>query len=367
MSGTVNFLQRLVFQSPPGEWALSQLRDLLIGALKQGPVPQHVAFEMDGNRRYARSHRMETVEGHHRGFESLARIMEICYKAGVKTVTVYAFSIENFNRPQYEVDGLMQLAKVKLEQLTTYGDILDRYGAAVRVLGQRDLLREDVLQVVDKAVARTQHNKNAVLNICFPYTSRAEIATAVQSTVSEFLAPPAPKNQLFSPSRIRQNILSRQLNGHDPLPTIRDSSPEKQAETEAAEGEGALDADGGDSSSATLPPDSPSPRRRTRNGSYDESKLPDPETITVETLDRHMYTSEDPPLDLFIRTSGVERLSDFMLWQCHQDTQIFFLKCLWPEFDFHHFVWVLLEWQWRLKQKSREDAPSRRRNGTTVE
>lgn len=74
MSGTVNFLQRLVFQSPPGEWALSQLRDLLIGALKQGPVPQHVAFEMDGNRRYARSHRMETVEGHHRGFESLARV-----------------------------------------------------------------------------------------------------------------------------------------------------------------------------------------------------------------------------------------------------------------------------------------------------
>lgn len=90
--------------------------------------------------------------------------MEICYKAGVKTVTVYAFSIENFNRPQYEVDGLMQLAKVKLEQLTTYGDILDRYGAAVRVLGQRDLLREDVLQVVDKAVARTQHNKKCVLH-----------------------------------------------------------------------------------------------------------------------------------------------------------------------------------------------------------
>ena len=77
---------------------------------------------------------------------------------GVKTVTVYAFSIENFNRPKYEVEGLMQLAKVKLEQLTTYGDVLDRYGAAVRVIGQRELLRDDVLQVVDKAVARTRHN-----------------------------------------------------------------------------------------------------------------------------------------------------------------------------------------------------------------
>lgn len=188
MASTVSMLRKLILESPPGEWALNQLRELLIGALKQGPVPQHVAFEMDGNRRYARTHRMETVEGHHRGFEALARvscdlpngqsqiklyfvflanrrrlqIMEICYKCGVKVVTVYAFSIENFNRPKYEVEGLMQLAKVKLEQLTTYGDILDRYGACVRVLGQREMIRDDVLQVVDKAVARTKHNNKYV-------------------------------------------------------------------------------------------------------------------------------------------------------------------------------------------------------------
>lgn len=86
------------------------------------------------------------------------QIMEVCYKCGVKVVTVYAFSIENYNRPKYEVEGLMQLAKVKLEQLTTYGDILDRYGASVRILGQRELLRDDVLEVVDKAVARTKNN-----------------------------------------------------------------------------------------------------------------------------------------------------------------------------------------------------------------
>lgn len=89
--------------------------------------------------------------------------MEICYKCGVKTVTVYAFSIENYNRPKYEVEGLMELAKVKLEQLTTYGDILDRYGACVRILGQRELVRHDVLQVVDKAVARTKDNNKFVV------------------------------------------------------------------------------------------------------------------------------------------------------------------------------------------------------------
>lgn len=74
MADTVSFIRRFIIESPPGEWAVNQLRELLIGALKQGPIPQHVAFEMDGNRRYARSHRMETVEGHHRGFEALARV-----------------------------------------------------------------------------------------------------------------------------------------------------------------------------------------------------------------------------------------------------------------------------------------------------
>ena len=74
MHEAVSLLQRFVFDSPPGEWALKQLRELLIGALKQGPMPQHVAFVMDGNRRYARSHRMETIEGHYRGFEALARV-----------------------------------------------------------------------------------------------------------------------------------------------------------------------------------------------------------------------------------------------------------------------------------------------------
>lgn len=77
MSQVPSVVRRFLLESPPGEWALKQLRELLIGALKQGPIPQHVAFEMDGNRRYARNHRMETVEGHHRGFEALARVRKL--------------------------------------------------------------------------------------------------------------------------------------------------------------------------------------------------------------------------------------------------------------------------------------------------
>jgi ditrans,polycis-polyprenyl diphosphate synthase len=86
------------------------------------------------------------------------QVLEFCYKSGVEVVTVYAFSIENFQRPKYEVDGLMELAKVKLEQIIQHGQLLERYGASVRVLGQRDLIRADVLEVVDRAIDVTKNN-----------------------------------------------------------------------------------------------------------------------------------------------------------------------------------------------------------------
>jgi ditrans,polycis-polyprenyl diphosphate synthase len=74
-------------------------------------------------------------------------------------VTIYAFSIENFKRSKGEVDALMHMAKVKLEQLSEHGALLDRYGASIRVLGNRDLVKPDVLKAIDKAVSLTAHNE----------------------------------------------------------------------------------------------------------------------------------------------------------------------------------------------------------------
>ena len=91
---------------------------------------------------------------------------------------------------------------------------------------------------------------------------------------------------------------------------------------------------------------------------FQRDTYPDPETITPDILTDHMFTAYLPPLDLLIRTSGVERLSDFMLWQCHEETDIVFLKCLWPEFDLWTFLPVILEWQWkRRKGVQREKIP----------
>jgi undecaprenyl diphosphate synthase len=82
-------------------------------------------------------------------------------------------------------------------------------------------------------------------------------------------------------------------------------------------------------------------------------KYPDAERITVETLNSNTYTGADtPPLDILVRTSGVERLSDFMLWQCHQNTDVSFVDCFWPDFGLKHLVPIILEWQWRRRKES---------------
>ena len=169
------------------------------------------------------------------------------------------------------------------------------------------------------------------------------MTSAIKATVEEYTTPSRSPNGPFSQQRISQKIRSRQqrkesIRGVDDSPpstSLRDTSPDRTDESM--------------SSMTALDPDSP-PLAST-GSLHHPPKYPNPETITAETLNNHTYTREDPPLDIFIRTSGVTRLSDFMLWQCHEDTHIFFLSCYWPEFDLGNFVPVLLEWQWRQKKK----------------
>jgi ditrans,polycis-polyprenyl diphosphate synthase len=178
---------------------------------------------------------------------------------------------------------------------------------------------------------------SAVLNVCFPYTSRDEITTAIRATVEDYSKPIPTHARPFSQTRITQKIRSTKLTS-SMSESLRPSSPTPS---------NASDHDDSVSSSTTLHPESPP------NDSREEIMYPDPETISSDTIDDHLFTAGDPPLDLLIRTSGVNRLSDFMLWQSHRDTELVFLKCLWPEFDLWQFLPVLVEWQWR--QKHREE------------
>lgn len=370
---------------------------------------------MDGNRRFAKNHKIEVVEGHNLGFEALAKILEVCYKIGVKCVTIYAFSIENFKRTKYEVDALMDMAKTKLSQLAQHGELLERYGAKMQFLGQKEMVRPDVLEAIEKAIALTSGNGRATLNICAPYTSRDEITTAIRNTVLDFTKPMRPVlKRPFSETHIARNIKARQLstvtendetNGAEksdsaaeeeaiaaynridniverylenldpdqsfdaPTDTVLDilrdhslSEEEKRSAVDRTLNSPISNTDFADLKALTalLDPtasqDSSTLNLSTSDPTTNTSlppntNYPDPETITEDTITAHTFTGADtPPLDLLIRTSGVERLSDFMLWQCHQDTEIVFLKCMWPEFDLWHFMPVLLEWQWQRRK-----------------
>ncbi|KAF2862470.1 Undecaprenyl diphosphate synthase [Piedraia hortae CBS 480.64] len=341
---TTTHLRRWVRSLPPIEWVIYQVRSILISTLALGPVPAHIAFVMDGNRRYARQRALETVEGHNLGFEALARVLEICYKSGVKVVTIYAFSIENFKRGRAEVDGLMDMAKTKLVQMAEHGALLDRYGARINICGDLSLVRSDVLEQIERAVNMTKHNNKKTLNVCFPYTSREEISHSIRETVKQWTIP-VPKT-VDKRDALREALIERRIREqHNPL----------LAETveESSDSDASCGAENEDSivqSSATSRTSAPSPTPL-EDGGNGERKLclPDPEKISSSDLDRNVYTADAPPLDLLIRTSGVYRLSDFMLWQCHEHTDIRFLDVLWPQFGLMALLPVLLEWQWKRR------------------
>jgi ditrans,polycis-polyprenyl diphosphate synthase len=135
----------------------------------------------------------------------------------------------------------------------------------------------------------------------------------------------------------------------DAEPTSRSASPSSSKDTTHS-------AEGGNSSATSTAINS----SEKDDNQATAPSFRDPETITAETLTENMLTAGAPPLDLLVRTSGVQRLSDFMLWQCHENTSIVFLDCLWPEFDLWQFLPVLVEWQWQ-KRKLQEQERGRGR------
>lgn len=276
----------------------------------------------------------------------------------------------------------MDLARTKLTQLSDHGDLCERYGVRIHILGRKELLNEDVLKKINDMERMTAGNTEAVLNICAPYTSHDEITHAVRETVEEFSKPlPTTSTRPFSQSHISHTIRTRHLSASaaERNPS-RTPSPNEEAfsDTEDSVTSSTLNASPSASTNTSfapsLEPDSAkttlqtsksfpsllSPSSSVPVAEKNNHSYPDPETITDTTLTFHMRTADSPPLDLLIRTSGVERLSDFMLWQCHEATDISFIKTLWPEFDLWSFLPILVEWQWRHMGRGREEAESRK-------
>nr|XP_055188083.1 dehydrodolichyl diphosphate synthase complex subunit DHDDS isoform X3 [Nyctereutes procyonoides] len=177
------------------EGELSLWERFCANIIKAGPMPKHIAFIMDGNRRYAKKCQVERQEGHSQGFNKLAETLRWCLNLGILEVTVYAFSIENFKRSKSEVDGLMDLARQKFSRLMEEQEKLQKHGVCIRVLGDLHLLPLDLQELIAQAVRATKHYNNDVseslLDKCL-YTNHSPhpdilIRTSGEVRLSDFL------------------------------------------------------------------------------------------------------------------------------------------------------------------------------------
>lgn len=214
-------------------------------SLAQHQLPQHIAIIMDGNNRYGKKHGMAKGQGHFAGKQSLDLIVEHCRKIGIRALTVFAFSSENWNRPPAEVDLLMKLLEESIhEQLPR----MKKFEIAMRFIGDRSRLSPQLQQLMAFAEQETAHYQEMTLNIAMSYGGHWDITQAAKQVA-------------------------------------------KQVENQEI----------------TV------------------------EEITPDVLAKAMSLSDLPAIDVFIRTGGDYRISNFLLWQIAY-SELFFTDTLWPDF-----------------------------------
>jgi undecaprenyl diphosphate synthase len=217
-----------------------------VAAAETGAVPRHVAIIMDGNGRWAKARRLPRIAGHKQGVEAVRRVSRAARELGVEVLTLYAFSSENWRRPEEEVRDLMGLLRHFLKN--ELNDLVAEQ-VRLRVIGDYRALSSDLVAMIDDAIARTAGNSGSTLVIALNYGAQAEILTAARR-----LAAAAKAGEI------------------------------------------------------------------------------DPAAIDEAMFDDALTTHGLPPLDLLIRTSGEQRLSNFLLWQAAY-AELLFVDTLWPDFD----------------------------------
>lgn len=150
-------------------------------------IPQHVAFIMDGNRRWAREHNLEMIKGHSRGTEIIESIIEYGAQKGIAYMTFWAFSTENWNRSKVEVAMLMDVFRKFLNSPTV--DRLIQKGVKLHVLGDYTAFPEDIVQKIEELLTASKHNTVITINIALNYGGRPELIRAVQQIIANKIDP----------------------------------------------------------------------------------------------------------------------------------------------------------------------------------
>lgn len=227
------------------------------------PPPRHVAIIMDGNGRWAKARGLPRNLGHRQGVDAVREVVRNCRKLGIEYLTLYAFSSENWKRPQSEVSGLMDLLRLYIRREL---DDLRRNGVRIRVIGDRTRLAPDIVSLIEDAESQTRENRTLTLVIALSYGGQDEIVAACRQIAEQVAA----------------------------------------------------------------------------------GKLA-PEQITADTLAGNLQTVGIPDPDLVIRTSGEQRLSNFLLWQTAY-SELVFVDKLWPDFAAEDLAAAVGEFQRRERR-----------------
>jgi len=231
--------------------------------LDKESIPAHVAIVMDGNGRWAKKRGLPRVAGHNAGMMALKEIVKRSSVLGVKYLTVYAFSTENWKRPEDEVKGIFKLLIIYMQKEL---EELHANNVKVHILGDYRKLPKDAVDSLEYSLEKTKNNTGLHFNIALNYGGRDEILRSVRKIAGEVAA-------------------------------------------------GAMA----------------------------------PEDITGEILGKYLYTAGMPDPDVIIRTSGEERLSNYLLWQSAY-SELVFTDVLWPDFTPEEYERTLAEYQGRKRR-----------------
>lgn len=232
-------------------------------------LPKHLAIVMDGNGRWAEQRGLSRTKGHREGINAIKKTLESTREFGLKCLTIYAFSTENWSRSEGEVSDLMGLMSYHLKKEIN-GFV--KNGIRLRILGDKARLDKKLQKELVMAEEKTAHNDAFFLNVALNYGSKSEIVEAVKNICSD----------------------------------VQD---------------GEIEVD----------------------------------TITEDLFDAYLYTKDLPPVDLFVRTSGELRISNFLLWQSAY-AEFYFTDVLWPDFNKEELRKALMDYATRRRRFGGYDA-----------
>jgi len=226
-------------------------------------LPKHIAIIMDGNGRWAKQKGLLRAIGHENGTKSVRQTVEACAELGIKNLTLYAFSTENWNRPKLEVKTLMKLLVSSLKkEIKT----LQKNNIKLLAIGNLDALPKKAFKELHEVIENTKENNRMTLTLALSYGSREELLNTVKKISI----------------KVKNNIIS-------------------------------------------------------------------PENIDESVINEHLYTRNLPDVDLLIRTSGEQRISNFLLWQIAY-AELYFTSVLWPDFTRQHLYEAIIEYQKRERR-----------------